>query len=358
MRNFSNFFRTLFHNDVGIDLGTMNTLLYHRGKGVDIDEPTVVAVSAANNEVLAVGREAKKMLGVNPGTIYAVRPMKNGVIKDPAVTDKMLRRFLEMRANPLCMMQVRAVVAVPSRITVVESQAVIESVRRAGAREVRLVEEPLAAANGAGLPVEEATANMIVDIGGGTAEIAIISLGGIVHCNSVAYAGDAMDEAIMRHMKEVHNLSIGELMAENIKMTIGSAVPFRKMGEDKEEKSMVVHGLMLGHHGDNLPGAVHVTSEEIRDALRDPIEEIVKGIIATLSACRPALAGDLVSNGLTITGGGARVPGLDLLLSERCQMIVHRDEEPMRAVIKGVGKFIENGSIFEHPQAELVGVNV
>ncbi|MBO4511232.1 MAG: rod shape-determining protein [Victivallales bacterium] len=358
MANLLNFFRNLFHNDVGIDLGTMNTLLYHRGKGVDVAEPTVVAVSSGSNEVLAVGHEAKQMLGVNPGTIYAVRPMRNGVIKDPGVTDKMLRKFLEKKANPIYTAKIRAVVAVPSVITVVESQAVVECVRRAGASEVRLVEEPLAAANGAGLPIEEPTANMIADIGGGTTEIAIISLGGIVHCNSVPVAGDAMDDAITRHMKDVHNLSIGELEAEKIKIQIGSAIPFAKMGDGCDEKTMIVRGLKLGHHGDNLPSSVTVNSEEIRNALREPIEEIAKAIQATLSAARPELAGNLVNNGITITGGGSNLPGLDLLLSERFHMIVHKDEDPMRAVIKGVGKFIEDGSIFEHPQAKLVGINV
>ncbi|MBR0459695.1 MAG: rod shape-determining protein [Victivallales bacterium] len=352
----TNFLTSFFHNDIGIDLGTMNTLIFARGRGIVLNEPTVVAVNSTTNDVLAVGHEAKKMLGVNPGNIRAVRPMRKGVIKDPHVTDKMLRRFMEMIANPFCLMQPRVVVAVPSRITVVESQAVIESVKRAGARDVRLVEEPFAAAVGAGLPVANPTANMIVDIGGGTAEIAVVSLGGIVHCNSVEYAGDAFDDAITRHMKENHNLSIGELTAERIKIEIGSAVPFAELKQ--EEKTMEVSGLKLRAQGDHLPSTVTVTSEEIRQALQDPLNEIVAGIGKTLSACKPELAGDLPSNGMTITGGGSRLPGIDVMLRKHFHMAVHKDEHPMEAVTRGVGTIMDKYNIFGHPQADLVGVNV
>jgi len=357
MSNFlSGFLTRIFHNDIGIDLGTMNTLIFARGRGIVLNEPTVVAVNSTSNEVVAVGREAKKMLGVAPGTIRAVRPMRKGVIKDPHVTDKMLRRFIEMITGPFCLMPPRVVVAVPSRITPVERQAEIESFKRAGVREVRLVEEPFAAAVGAGLPVANPTANMIVDIGGGTAEIAIVSLGGIVHCNSVEYAGDAMDDAIIRHLKENHNLSIGELTAERIKIEIGSAIPFTDLGED--EKTMDVSGLQLRAQGDNLPSTITITSEEIRQALQKPLNEISEGISKTLAACKPELAGDLPANGMTITGGGSRVRGLDLMLSRRFNMAVHRDETPMEAVTRGVGIIMQEYNIFSHPQADLVGVNV
>ncbi len=352
----SNLLTRIFHNDVGVDLGTMNTLIFARGRGIVLNEPTVVAVNTSTNDVLAVGHEAKRMLGVTPGSIRAVRPMRKGVIKDPHVTDKMLRRFLEMVANPLCLMQPRVVVAVPSRITVVESQAVIESVKRAGARDVRLVEEPFAAAVGAGLPVANPTANMIVDIGGGTAEIAVISQGGIVHCNSVDSAGDAFDEAITRHMKEAHNLSIGELTAERIKIEVGSAVPMAELRQ--EERTMEVSGLKLRAQGDNLPATVTVTSEEIRQALQDPLSEIIRGIARTFASCKPELAAALPANGMTITGGGSRLPGLDVMLQRHFNVAVYKDEHPMEAVTRGVGTIMEKYNIFDHPQAELVGVNV
>jgi rod shape-determining protein MreB len=253
-------------------------------------------------------------------------------------------------------MQPRVVVAVPSRITVVESQAVIESVKRAGARDVRLVEEPFAASVGAGLPVGNPTANMIVDIGGGTTEIAVVALGGIVHCYSVPYAGDALDEAIMVYMKERHSLSIGELMAERIKIKLGSVVPFQEFGE--AETTMSVPGLKLESQGNNLPSTVTVTSEEIREALKRPLNEIVKGIKKTLAGCKPELAGDLVANGMTLTGGGSRLRGIDLLLKQECKMSVFKDEHPLEAVTRGVGIIIEKTKLFDRPQAELVGVNI
>ncbi len=348
--------KNVFRNDVGVDLGTMNTLIYRCGVGVVLNEPTVIAVDPSTNEVLAVGHEAKKMLGVNPGNIRPIRPMKQGVIKDPHVTDKMLRCFLEMAESRFCLMQPRVVVAVPSRITVVESQAVIESVKRAGARDVRLVEEPFAAAIGAGLPVGNTTASMIIDIGGGTTEIAIVSTGAIVHCYSVEYAGDALDEAIMIYMKEKHSLSIGELTAEKIKINLGSVVPFEEFGE--KETTMVVPGLKLESQGNNLPSTVTVTSEEIRGALLRPVNEIIKGIRKTLAGCKSELAGDLVANGMTLTGGGSRLRGIDLLLKKTFNMSVFKDEHPMEAVTRGVGVIMEKSNIFDRPQAELVGVNI
>lgn len=349
-----------FYNDIGIDLGTMNTLVYVKGKGIKLNEPSVVAVQAdGNNKVIAVGSEAKRMLGSNPGTITAARPMRNGGILDPGITQKMLRSFISSVSNPFCIMQPRVVVAVPSQVTVIERQAVIDAVRNAGARDVRLVEEPFAAAIGAGLPVTEPTANMIVDIGGGTAEIAIISLGGIVHCTSERFAGDSMDEAIAAYMKQQYNLSIGELTAEKVKKQIGSALPFKDIGDESlgfEEKIMDVSGLKMDAHGNNMPCTQTISSEEVRKALMGPLEHIQEGIARTLAQCRPELAGALTHNGITFTGGGSMLPGLSRLFGNHFKIIVHSDPEPLFAVTKGLAKIIENTNLFDSPQARLVGV--
>lgn len=355
-KSISDFFARVFHNDVAIDLGTMNTLCYVRGQGIVLNEPTVITVNPQTHEVIAVGNEAKEMLGVSTGNLLAIRPMRHGAMSDPGVTAKLLEQFLRKVSSPLCMMRPRVMVAVPSGISELVRQAVHDTFKSAGAREVRLVEEPLAAAIGAGLPVDSPEGCMIVDIGGGTTEIAVVALGNIVHCNSVNYAGDAMDNAIVNHMKEVHSLSIGELVSERIKIQLGSAVPFKDMKE--EEKTMEVSGSMMKSHGNNLPGSVVINSEEIRSALLEPIGKISEGIQKTLAACKPSLAGNLTVYGMTITGGSSQLPGLDILLRRQFGIPVHRIDTPTKSVTLGLGKMMERTDIFAAPQAPPVGVNV
>ena len=350
------FFARVFHNDVAIDLGTMNTLCYVRGQGIVLDQPTVITINPQTREVLAVGNEAKEMLGVSIGNLQAIRPMRNGAMSDPTVTAQLLERFLRKVSSPFCMMRPRVLVAVPSGISELVRQAVIDTFRSAGARAVRLVEEPLAAAIGAGLPVDSPEGCMIVDIGGGTTEVAVVALGNIVHCNSVNFAGDAMDNAIVSHMREVHNLSIGELTSEEIKIKLGSAVPFKDLKQ--EEKTMEVSGSMMKQHGNNLPGTVTINSEEIRSALLDPIGKICEGIAKTLAACKPSLAGNLTVYGMTITGGSSQLPGLDTMLRRQFGIPVHRVEKPTKSVTLGLGKMMEKMDVFAMPQAPAVGPNV
>lgn len=352
----SDFFIRVFHNDVAIDLGTMNTLCYVRGQGIVIEEPTVITVNPQTHDVLAVGKKAKEMLGCNTGNIMAIRPMRHGAMSDPGVTAKLLEQFLRKASSPFCMMRPRVMVAVPSGISELVRQAVHDTLKSAGARDVRLVEEPLAAAIGAGLPVYSPSGCMIVDIGGGTTEIAVVALGNIVHCNSVNFAGDAMDNAIVNHMKEVHNLNIGELISEEIKIKIGSAVPFADLRQ--EEKTLEVSGAMMKSHGNNLPGSVVINSEEIRSALLEPIGRITEGIAKTLAACRPNLAGNLATYGMTITGGSSQLPGLDTLLRRQFGIPVHNASTPTKSVIMGLGMMMEKTDIFASPQAPAVGVNV
>ena len=352
----TDFFSRTFHNDVAIDLGTMNTLCYVRGRGVVLDEPTVITVNPQTHEVIAVGSEAKSMLGVSTGNILAVRPMRQGAMSDTTVTAALIAQFLRKVQSPFCPMRPRVMVAVPSGISQLVRQAVHDTVKSAGARVVRLVEEPLAAAIGAGLPVDSPEGCMIVDIGGGTTEIAVVALGNIVHCNSVNYAGDAMDKAIVDHMKDVHSLSIGELVSEQVKITLGSAVPFKQL--NKDELTMEVRGTMLKPHGNNLPSCVVVNSEEIRSALVAPIGGIVNAIAKTLAVCRPSLAGNLSVYGMTITGGSSQLPGLDVLLRDMFKIPVHRAANPTKSVILGMGKMLERANIFDSPQAPPVGPNV
>lgn len=318
----------MFSNDIGIDLGTANTLVYVRDRGIVLREPSVVAIQAGTNRVLAVGEEAKRMLGRTPGSIVAIRPLKSGVIADFEITEAMLRYFIRKVHNRRTMVRPRVIIAVPSGITEVEKRAVKDSATHAGAREVYLIEEPMAAAIGVGLPVQEPAGNMIVDIGGGTTEVALISLAGIVFSRSVRVGGDEMDEAIVQHMKRVYNLMIGERTAEEVKMTIGSAYP---MGE---ETAMEVKGrdLVAG-----LPKTLTITSEEIREALQEPVSTIVEAVRITLERCPPELSADLVDRGLILAGGGALLSGLDKLIAEQTGLPVHVADDPLSAVAEGTG---------------------
>jgi len=318
----------LFSNDIGIDLGTANTLVYVKDQGIVLREPSVVAVRSGTSQVLAVGDEAKRMLGRTPGNIVAVRPLKDGVIADFEMTESMLRHFIT-KVHSRKWIRPRVVIAVPSGITEVEKRAVKESAAHAGAREVYLIEEPMAAAIGVGLPVQDAAGNMIIDIGGGTTEVALISLSGIVFSRSVRVAGDELDEAIAGYMKRAYNLMIGERTAEEIKIKIGSAYPIEK------ETSMEVKGrdLVAG-----LPKTLSISSQEVREALLEPISTIVDSVRVTLERCPPELSGDLVDRGLVLAGGGALLRGLDRLLQEETGLPVHIAEDPLSAVAEGTGR--------------------
>lgn len=327
---FNKFF-DFFSKDIGIDLGTANTLVYVKDHGIVLREPSVVAVQAGTNKVLAVGDEAKRMLGRTPGNIVAIRPLKAGVIADFEITQAMLRHFIQkvhgkrtfFKPHP------RVVIAVPSGITEVEKRAVKESALHAGAGEVFLIEEPMAAAIGVGLPVQDAAGNLIIDIGGGTTEVALISLSGIVFSRSVRVAGDELDEAIILYMKRAYNLMIGERTAEDIKIRIGSAYPMEK------ETTMEVKGrdLVAG-----LPKTLTITSQEVREALLEPIATIVDSVRVTLERCPPELSADLVDRGMMLAGGGALLRGLDKLLSEETSLPVHVAEDPLSAVAEGTGR--------------------
>src|SRR5207247_10786911 len=322
-------FLNYFSTDIGIDLGTANTLVYVRDRGIILREPSVVAIQTGTSHVLAVGEEAKRMLGRTPGNIQAIRPMKDGVIADFEITEAMLRYFISKVHNRRYGIKPRVIVAVPSGITEVEKRAVKDSATHAGARDVYLIEEPMAAAIGVGLPVQEPAGNMIVDIGGGTTEVALISLAGIVLSRSVRVAGDELDEAIIQYMKRAYNLMIGERMAEDIKIKIGSAYPSEK------ESSVEVKGrdLVAG-----LPKTLMITSQEVREALLEPISTIVDSVRITLERCPPELSADLVDRGLVLAGGGALLRGIDKLLSEETGLPVHVAEDPLSAVAEGTGK--------------------
>jgi rod shape-determining protein MreB and related proteins len=316
-------------SDIGIDLGTANTLVYVKDQGIVLREPSVVVVQAGTNNVLAVGDDAKRMLGRTPANIVAVRPMKDGVIADFEITEAMLRHFILKVHNGRMRAQPRVVIAVPSGITEVEKRAVRESATHAGAREVYLIEEPMAAAIGVGLPVQDPAGNMIIDIGGGTTEVALISLSGIVFSRSLRVAGDQLDEAIVQYMKRAYNLMIGERTAEEIKIKIGSAYTC------EEETSVEVKGrdLVAG-----LPKTIMVTSQEVREALLEPVSAIVDSVRTTLERCPPELSADLVDRGLVLAGGGALLRGLDKLLSKETDLPVHVAEDPLSAVVEGTGR--------------------
>lgn len=317
----------LFSNDIGIDLGTANTLVYAKDRGIVLREPSVVAVQSSTNRVLAVGEEAKRMLGRTPGNIVAIRPLRAGVIADFDITEAMLKYFIRKVHNKR-MVKPRVIIAVPSGITEVEKRAVKESAERAGAREVYLIEEPMAAAIGVGLPVQDPAGNMIVDIGGGTTEVALISLAGIVFSRSVRVGGDEMDEAIIQYMKRVYNLMVGERTAETIKIEVGSAYPM------EEEMTIEVKGR---DQVNGLPKTLMVTSEEIREALAEPVSTIVEAIRITLERCPPELSADLVDRGLVLAGGGSLLRGLDTLIAEQTGLPVHVADDPLSAVAEGTG---------------------
>ncbi len=325
-------------NDIGIDLGTANTLIYIRGKGIVLREPSVVAVHSATKQVVAVGGEAKRMLGRTPGNIQAIRPLKDGVIADFHLTEEMLKAFIRRAQAKIFFRRPRIVIAVPSGITEVERRAVEESTRQAGAREVYLVEEPMAAAIGVGLPIQEASGNMIVDIGGGTTEVAIISLSGIVYSRSVRVAGDELDESISNYLRRAYNLMIGERTAEEIKMRIGSAHPL------ETETVMEVRGrdLVAG-----LPKTLTVTSQEVREAMMESLSVIVESVRITLERCPPELSADLLERGVVLAGGGALLRGLDRLLTEETSLPVHVAEDPLSAVAEGTGKILEEYSVLK-----------
>jgi rod shape-determining protein MreB len=321
-------FLGLFSNDIGIDLGTANTLVYVKDRGIVLREPSVVAIQNGTKRILAVGDEAKRMLGRTPGNIVAIRPMKAGVIADFEITEAMLRYFIKKIHNRRKMVRPRIIIAVPSDITEVEKRALKDSARHAGAREVFLIEEPMAAAIGVGLPVQDPAGNMIVDIGGGTTEVALISLAGIVFSRTVRVGGDEMDECIVQYMKRVYNLMIGERTAEEIKMTMGSAYAV------DEETSIEVKGrdLVAG-----LPKTLTITSEEIREALQEPVSSIVDAIRVTLERCPPELSSDLVDRGMVLAGGGALLRGFDKLIAEQTGLPVHIADDPLSAVAEGTG---------------------
>lgn len=321
---------SFFSCDIGIDLGTANTLVFVKDRGIVIREPSVVAIQEGTRRILAVGEEARRMLGRTPGNIVAIRPMKSGVIADFGITEEMIRHFIN-KVHTSKLVKPRVIVAVPSDITEVEKRAVQESAKHAGAREVFLIEEPMAAAIGVGLPVSEPAGNMIVDIGGGTCEVALISLAGIVYARSVRVGGDAMDECIVQYMRRVYNLMIGERTAEEIKITIGSA--YAPANKD-EERNLDVKGrdLVAG-----LPKTLTVTSEEIRDALQEPVSAIVDAVRITLEKCPPELASDLVDRGLVLAGGGSMLRGLDKLIASQTGLPVTLADDPLTAVAEGTG---------------------
>jgi len=332
MFNILRFLPSLFSHDMGIDLGTANTLVYVRGQGIVLSEPSVVAINRDTQRVRAVGNEAKNMIGRTPSNIVAIRPMKDGVIADFEITEAMLRYFIEKVHNRKRLVWPRVAIGIPSGITEVEKRAVTESATLAGAKKVYLIEEPMAAAIGAGLPVHEPQGCMIVDIGGGTTEVAVIALGGIVFSKSVRIAGDEMDQAIIQHLKRTYNMMVGERTAEEIKIAIGSAF------ELQEELELQVKGRdqVLG-----LPKILTITSEEIREALREPVSAIVDAVRVTLERTPPELSADIVDRGVVLAGGGALLRGLDQLLSRETGLHVTVCEDPLTAVALGTGKYLE-----------------
>ncbi|MDS1029399.1 rod shape-determining protein [Bacillota bacterium LX-D] len=329
-----------FSRDLGIDLGTANTLVHEKGKGIILQEPSVVAMQKDTGNVLAVGEEAKKMIGRTPGNIVAIRPMKDGVIADFDVTQAMLRYFISKVAKKTMFARPRVVVGVPSGVTAVEERAVREAAIQAGAKEAYLIEEPMAAAIGAGLPVHEPTGNMIVDIGGGTTEVAIISLGGIVTSRSIRIGGDEMDEAIVQHIKKNYNLMIGERTAEEIKMQIGAAYfANREQDAEREKSQYPVRGRDLVS---GLPKTIEVSAKEIQEALAEPVASILEAIKVCLEKTPPELAADIMDRGIVLAGGGSLLWGLDYLVSEETGMPVHMAEDPLTSVANGTGKVLEN----------------
>jgi rod shape-determining protein MreB len=321
-----------FSNDLAIDLGTANTLVYVKGKGIVINEPSVVAIEKKSGQVLAVGSEAKKMLGRTPGNIVAVRPMKDGVIADFEIAEKMLKHFITRAHNRNTFVRPRIIICVPSKITQVEQRAVKDSAELAGAREVYLIEEPIAAAIGAGLPIAEPSGNMVVDIGGGTTDVAVISLAGIVYSESVKVAGDKMDDFIMSYIKRKYNLLIGDHMAEQVKFEIGSAYP------QDDRKTFMIKGrdLISG-----IPRTLVIDDAEIREALAEPIGAIVNAIKVALENTPPELAGDIIDRGIVLTGGGSLLRGMDVRLREETNLPIITVDNPLTTVVLGTGKALD-----------------
>ncbi len=322
----------MFSNDLAIDLGTANTLVYVRGKGIVINEPSVVAIEKRTGQLLAVGMDAKKMLGRTPGNIMAIRPMKDGVIADFEMAEKMLRHFITKAHNRNTFVRPRIIICVPSKITQVEQRAVRESAELAGAREVYLIEEPIAAAIGAGLPIAEPSGNMVVDIGGGTTDVAVISLAGIVYSESVKVAGDKMDDGIAHYVKRKYNLLIGDHMAEQIKLEIGSAYPL------EERRTFMVKGrdLISG-----IPRTLVIDDAEIREALAETISAIVNAIKVALENTPPELAGDIIDRGIVLTGGGSLLRGMDIRFREETNLPIITVEDPLTTVVVGTGKALD-----------------
>ena len=325
----------LFSQDIGIDLGTANTLVFVKGKGIVTREPSVVAVDVRSNpnRVVAVGIEAIEMIGRTPGSSIAVRPLKDGVIADFDITSDMLKEFIRRATSGSPFNRARVMICIPSGVTEVEKRAVHDAARSAGAKYVSLIDEPMAAAIGAGLPVSEATGSMVVDIGGGTSEVAVISLGDIVTSRSARIAGDNFDEAIISYIKKKYNLLVGERTAEEIKIRIGSAYPYEGEG------TMDVKGRNLM---DGLPKNIEVSSEEIREALADPVNQILDAIRATLEKTPPELSADIIDHGIMLTGGGALLRGLDRLIAVETKMPVHVAENPLDCVVDGTGMCLES----------------
>ena len=322
----------IFSNDLAIDLGTANTLVYAKGRGIISSEPSVVAVDTEKHRVRAVGKEAKSMLGRTPGSIQAVRPLRDGVIADFEIAEAMLRYFIQKAHNRSTFLRPRIVISVPSGITEVEKRAVRESALSASAREVYLIEEPMAAAIGAGLPITEPSGNMIIDIGGGTTVVAIISLSGIVYANSVRVGGDKMDEAILNYVKRKYNLLIGERTAERIKIEIGTAYP------SDEQRSLVVKGrdLVAG-----VPKTLEVHTEDVREALTEPVNAIVEAAKIALERTPPELAADIADKGIVLSGGGSMLQNLDILLREETGLPIMLAEDPFTAVVMGCGRCLD-----------------
>ncbi|GFM37060.1 rod shape-determining protein [Desulfovibrio psychrotolerans] len=340
MAKILDFFLGMFSNDLAIDLGTANTCVYVKGQGIVLREPSVVAVkkdARGNTVVLAVGHDAKRMLGRTPGNIQAIRPMKDGVIADFEITEAMLRHFIRKVHNNR-IVHPRIIICVPTGITQVEKRAVKESAQSAGAREVYLIEEPMAAAIGANLPIQEPTSNMVVDIGGGTTEVAVISLSGVVYSKSVRVGGDKMDEAIMTHVKRKYNMLIGESTAEDIKIKIASAYPM-----DPEE-TLEVKGrdLVTG-----IPQNITITSEEVRKAISEQVDAIVQAVRIALEQTPPELAADIVDRGIVLTGGGGLLKGLDQLLREETSLPITVVDDPLSTVVIGTGKALDNLDILK-----------
>ncbi len=321
-----------FSRDLAIDLGTANTLVFMKGEGIVINEPSVVAVEKKTGRIVAIGTEAKRMLGRTPENIVAIRPMRDGVIADFEIAEKMLNHFLRKAHHRNMFVRPRVSICVPSRIAQVEQRAVRDSAELAGAREIYLIEEPMAAAIGAGLPISEPSGNMVVDIGGGTTDVAVISLAGIVYSESVKVAGDKMDDAIIAHIKRRHNLLIGDHMAERVKLAIGSAYPM------EERKTMMIKGrdLISG-----VPKTLVIDDAEIREALLDPIAAIVNAIKVALENTPPELAGDILDRGIVLTGGGSILRGLDIRLREETNLPIVLVDDPLTTVVNGTGKVLD-----------------